>query len=184
MYCYRNNVLSDELIDSLNAKYARVLDTDLSSYDIWPKEATQDNSLPESFATNIEGAERMAIIDYLYSNADSPFYKDKRVRASRIAVQKLLDSGSIPVHTDTCVASMTLFLNKDNIGGGEFFWIDDDGFEHCVVPKYNKGIFTIAETSVTTLFHGVKQVTGHNRYTLQLFIWEHEKNNIEFGDNE
>ena len=170
MYLVQDNVLSTELVDRLHEKYARILDTDLSSYKIWPKEVTQDNSLPESFASNIEGVERINIITELYNNPDSPFYKNKMIRNGRIAIQKLLDGGSIPVHSDVCVGSLTLFLNKDIIQGGEFYWIDCNGAEHQVSPAYNRGVYTLADTVITTANHGVITVVGSNRYTLQMFV--------------
>jgi hypothetical protein len=170
MYLIQDNVLSIDLVDSLHEKYAKILDTDLSSYEIWPKETTQYGALPESFAANIEGSERINIITELYNNPSSPFYKNKMIRNGRIAIQKLVDGGSIPVHSDVCIGSLTLFLNKDEIQGGEFYWTDKDGNKHCVTPAYNRGVYTLADTVVTTASHGVNPVIGSNRYTLQMFV--------------
>ena len=170
MFVYVENVFSDEVINFLVDTYAKVLENDNSSYVVWPKEMTNNNTLPEAFSTTVSGADRIKVLNDLVNNQTLPFNDYKKIKSAQLAVQKLLPGCLIPEHNDKCIASLTVFLNKENVNGGEFVW-EDKGIEITVVPKYNCGVYALYNEGTVGNMHKVNKVSGDaTRYTLQMFI--------------
>ena len=166
MFTYTENVFNDRILHMLQSRFCRIKNTDNSSYEVWP---VGWRTLPEAFSENVTGGERIALILALASNQNLPFCRDKQLKFAQFAVQKMPTGCSIPLHKDTCKASLTVFLSND-VEGGEFVWLDNDA-EVAVVPKVNCGVHTYVDSTVEGAAHKTNPVTGTNtRYTLQMFL--------------
>lgn len=168
-YTVVNNILSDKALNILKP-YAELLPTDKSSYDVWPSEATLNNTAPECFTCDVLGKDRLEIIDELYNNETLPCYKKTWLKYCDIAIQKLPEGSFIPKHTDHCILSLTVFLSE--VGGGEFLWWDQHNNMHTVSTSFNTGIIANYESYVRGASHEVQKVTNGVRYTMQLFVFD------------
>ena len=166
MFTYTENVFNDRILYMLQSRFCRIKNTDSSSYKVWPEHW---RTLPEAFSETVAGGDRMALIMALASNQNLPFCRDERLKFAQFAVQKMPANCSIPLHTDTCKTSLTVFLS-DDVEGGEFVWLDNDA-EVAVVPKVNCGVYAYFDSIVEGADHKTNPVTGTNtRYTLQMFL--------------
>ena len=158
MFTYTENVFNDRILHMLQSRFCQIKNTDNSSYFA--------NFMKSE---NVTGGDRIALILALASNQNLPFCRDKQLKFAQFAVQKMPTGCSIPLHTDTCKASLTVFLSND-VEGGEFVWLDNDA-EVAVVPKVNCGVYTYVDSTVEGAAHKTNPVTGTNtRYTLQMFL--------------
>jgi len=186
-YTVIDNFLPVHVTDYLVNRYGdlnRI--TDLSSYDRWTDLVTQNKTLPECYINNIVGKEKFLFLDYVVNAPDSPYSQINPTlfNNSAIAIQKIPTTGWIPEHWDDCIASLTLFLNKEPIEGGDFVWRDAEGTEHVIQPKFNRAICAVfdkqlAETGSTkSFFHWTTPVKSEqHRISLQMFIYtDREKN--------
>jgi hypothetical protein len=175
MFRYIENVFDETILNRFYNKYFQILDSDLNSHDIWADSATKNKTLPECFTSNLTTQERYELIEYLYSTPTSPFHQDNRIRNCDVAIQKLLPNCSIPKHTDTCIGSMTVFMNKeyDTSNGGQFVWYDPEveKVSYSVIPKWNCAVWSYN----SGIEHEVTTVNQHNRITMQFFIWDNKK---------
>jgi hypothetical protein len=140
MTTYKENILSLDVIEHFD-QYCKLLPTDDSSNYSWKEEFTKASGRPECFSQQFEGDERFMIQNDLYTNPESPFYKDKRIRNTNVAIQKYPKGASILCHSDRNIGSFTIFLNKEwgPNDGGMLHWETDEG-DKCLLPKYNCGI--------------------------------------------
>jgi hypothetical protein len=169
MFTYTENVFNDRILYMLQSRFCRIKNTDNSSYEVWPKISTANHTLPKAFSETVTDGDRIALILALASNQNLPFCRDERLKFAQFAVQKMPANCSIPLHTDTCKASLTVFLSDDT-EGGEFVWLDNDA-EVAVVPKVNCGVYAYFDSIVEGATHKTNPVTGTNtRYTLQMFL--------------
>lgn len=169
MFTYTENIFNSKILQTLQSKFCEVKSNDKSSYEVWPTTITANCTLPKAFSETVEGGDRMALILAIASNHNLPFYKDDRLKFAQFAVQKMPVGCSIPNHTDTCKASLTVFLN-DNVEGGEFIWLDND-IEKPITPKVNCGIYSHFNSVTEGASHKTNTVIGTNtRYTLQMFL--------------
>ena len=158
MFTYTENVFNDRILHMLQRRFCQIKNTDNSSYFA--------NFMKSE---NVTGGDRIALILALASNQNLPFCRDKQLKFAQFAVQKMPTGCSIPLHTDTCKASLTVFLSND-VEGGEFVWLDNDA-EVAVVPKVNCGVYAYFDSTVEGAAHKTNPVTGTNtRYTLQMFL--------------
>lgn len=167
MYKITENFLSDKILDIIYNKYFNLSFNDLDSHLIWDKEMTGNNKLPKCYTSNMSTEDALIVQNFLYDSQTSPFYHNKNIRNAKMAVQKLLPGCLIPKHEDKCIASMTVFLNKDNNinEGGDFIWYDKD--QHVIKPKHNRAVWTLNSFNLT---HEVIKVINYYRVTLQIFI--------------
>lgn len=181
---YVTDVLSADLIEALIKKHCDIFNTDEKSHDTWDDRITNNKKLPIVYATQIIGKERTQIQFDLFNRAESPFYNIKDVKHCDVAIQKYPPNSELPFHLDTCIGSLTLFLNKhwEPSWGGEFIWKDTDGAVTKVSPCHNAGIYVLNETQQTGLDHGVCTITGPDiRYTLQVFMRKPGDVNIRYS---
>ena len=163
------NLFSSNTLNIIES-YAKLLPGDKSSYNVWPSEATNNNTAPECFTCDILGKDRLEIINELYNNSTLPCYKKSWLKDCDIAVQKLPIGGYIPKHTDHCIFSLTVFLSAPP--GGEFVWWDESNNEHVVTPKVNNAVIACYENFIRGASHEVRKVKDDVRFTLQLFVFD------------
>lgn len=175
-YIVVDNILSDKALKILGS-YAKLLPTDKSSYNVWPSEATNNNTAPECFTCDVLGSDRLEIINELYDNQSLPCYKKTWLKNCDIVVQKLPVGGFIPKHTDYCILSLTVFLSE--VKGGEFFWWDNNQNKHIVNSCYNRGIISCSDNYFRGLSHEVNIVEEGTRFTLQLFVFDKKNKTAE-----
>lgn len=168
MFTFTENVFSKGLLELIQSKYCTIKTTDNSSYNVWPAESTNNNTLPEAFSETVTDGVRMALILAIASNNQLPFSKDEGLKFAQFAVQKMPAGCSIPAHADTCKASLTVFLSE--VKGGEFIWLDN-GTEVSIAPKVNCGVYAYFDNVVEGAIHKTNPVEGiDTRYTLQMFL--------------
>lgn len=175
-YIVIKNILSDKALKILKP-YARLLPTDKSSYNVWPKKSTNNNTAPECFTCDVLGKDRLEIIDELYNNQTLPCYKKTWLKDCDIAVQKIPVGGFIPKHTDHCILSLTVFLS--DVKGGEFWWWDHNNDKHIVNSCYNTGIISYSENYSRGASHEVNVVEEGIRFTMQLFVFDKKDRTTE-----
>lgn len=175
-YIVVNNILSDKALKILEP-YAKLLPTDKSSYNVWPSQATNNNTNPECFTCDVLGGDRLEIINELYNNQSLPCYKKSWLRECDIAVQKIPAGGSLPKHTDYCILSLTVFLSE--VKGGEFCWWDQNNIKHVISTSYNTGIVSNSSNYSRGPSHEVNVVEEGTRFTLQLFVFDKKKKTAE-----
>lgn len=175
-YIVVKNILSDKALKILEP-YAKLLPTDKSSYDVWPGQATNNNTSPECFTCDVLGSDRLEIINELYNNQSLPCYKKTWLRDCDIAVQKIPVGGTIPKHTDHCILSLTVFLSE--VKGGEFWWWDHNNDKHIVNSCYNTGIISCADNYTRGASHEVNVVEEGTRFTMQLFVFDKKNKTAE-----
>lgn len=167
-----DNVLSDTTLAELE-KYCQIRPNDKSSYDVWPPESTRNCTLPKCFTNDLGIQDRMMVLYDLYKHKE---LKDAKLRTASFAVQKIPPGACIPTHTDQCVMSLTVFLNRDPLLGGEFIF--NDSIE--ITPKFNRGVYASFTKQEAGAPHQVNTVRGNvTRYTLQMFVWD--KDAVEKG---
>ena len=156
-------------------KHASVSDTDISSYDIWPTEVTEDDQAPECFTHNLTGKIRSMVLHDIFMNDQLPCYKQSWVKNADVAIQKIPHQGFITRHIDTCEFSLTVFLNTVH-HGGHFVWADEQNNEHYIKPVFNSGVYAYYETAIQGAQHEVLPVRSKQcRSTLQLFVFDKTK---------
>lgn len=188
-YTVIDNFLPASLVDYIVNRYGELNRiTDLSSYDRWTDLVTKNKTLPECYINNIVGKEKFLILDAAVQAPGSPYIQlnPTLFNNSAIAIQKIPTTGYIPEHWDDCVASLTLFLNKEPVKGGDFVWRDTEGTEHVIQPKYNRAICAVfdkqlAETGSTqSANHWTTPVESEqHRISLQMFIYTDREMNAD-----
>ena len=175
-YIVVDNIFSDKVLTILEP-YAKLLPSDKSSYNVWPAESTNNNTAPECFTCDVQGKDRLAVIDELYNNIKLPCYQKKWLKDCDIAVQKIPVGGFIPKHSDHCIFSLTVFLSE--VKGGEFYWWDEADEKHTIQSSYNTGIISYQDTFTGGFLHEVATVEQGVRFTLQLFVFDKKKQSKE-----
>ena len=172
-----DSVLSASSLKLLD-KHCCISESDISSYDIWPTDVTNDGNATECFTHNIQGQERSMILNDIYNNQDLPCYKKNWIRDADLAIQKIPQAGYITRHVDSCYFSLTVFLN-DVEQGGYFVWWDDNQDKHYIKPVRNQGIYAHYDKHSQGADHEVSVVNSPEvRYTLQLFVFDKTDENI------
>lgn len=173
-----DNIFSDRVLKILEP-YAKMLPTDKSSYNVWPKESTRNNTAPECFTCDILGKDRIEIINELFENPKLPCYKKVWLNNADIAVQKIPTGGFIDKHSDLCMFSLTVFLSK--VEGGQFVWWDEQSTKHIVETSVNKAVLACYNDFVRGAAHEVLPVESETRFTLQMFVFP--KHKIDYNKN-
>jgi len=167
------DVLSAECIEDIYSKYYQITESDESSHYAWDQGVTRNREIPAAYTTQILSRDRMMIANELYTRTSSPFYKMKSVIHCDIAAYKYPVGCWVPFHIDTCMASLTLFLNRDwtESQGGCFQWYDSENKLYAVVPRFNTGVSLVLAEQSTSPEHGVTVVCGaEHRFSLQIFM--------------
>lgn len=179
MFTYIENILPLSLAENIYKNHFEIKDTDISSYDHWESFSTGNRTLPQ---VHIEILSKNVVLDittHLYTDPKSPFYGDKLIRNTDGAVQKYPTDSILPMHRDSALYSMTIFLNKDWTAkdGGQFAWRDDEtDILHLVQPKFNCGVFYKGSMDTKSAYHGMpKNLSQKTRVGLQLFTWKPSK---------
>lgn len=166
-------MLSDASLRLLD-KHCYISEDDISSYEIWPTDVTQDGEATECYTHNIDAGERGMILTDIFNNSDLPCYKQNWLRNADLAIHKIPQTGCITRHADSCYFSLTVFLN-DVQQGGQFVWWDHNQDQHYIKPVRNQGVFAHYDQHGEGADHKVVPVYSPEvRYTLQLFVFDKE----------
>jgi Rps23 Pro-64 3,4-dihydroxylase Tpa1-like proline 4-hydroxylase len=176
MFEYIENVLPIELAEKIHANHFEINKSDKSSYDHWNSFSTCNNTLPEVYIELLPKNVVLDITTHLYNDPDSPFYGDKLIRNTDGAVQKYPSGSMLPMHRDSALYSVTIFLNKEWSAedGGQFIWQDEDtNILNVIQPKFNCGIFYKGSMDTKSPYHGMPvNLSQNTRVGLQLFTWK------------
>ena len=176
MFTYIENVLPIELAEKMYANHFEINESDLSSYEHWNNDSTANKTLPKVYIELLPKKVVLDITAHLYNDPNSPFYGDKLLRHTDGAVQKYPSGSMLPMHRDSALYSVTIFLNKEWSAeeGGQFVWQDlDTNILHVVQPKFNCGICYKGSMDTQSPFHGMPvNLSQNNRVGLQLFTWK------------
>lgn len=179
MFTYIENILPLALAEKIHKDHFEIKDTDKSSYDRWNDFSTGNKTLPEVYIEPLSKGVVLEITTHLYNDPNSPFYHDKLIRNTDGAVQKYPTGSILPMHRDSALYSITIFLNKDWTAedGGQFAWRDDEtNILQLVQPKFNCGVFYKGSMDTKSSYHGMPvNLSQKTRVGLQLFTWKPSK---------
>jgi hypothetical protein len=170
-----DSIFSDKVLKLLEP-YTKLLPTDKSSYDVWDPQATMNKTLTESFTCDVLGKDRMEIINELFENPELPCYKKTWLKKCDIAIHKVPPTSLLKKHKDVCRFSLTVFLSS--VEGGQFIWWDEEDNEYSVDPYPNKGIIACYDNFTQGAAHAVRPVISGIRYSLQLFVYPKDSNEV------
>lgn len=182
-FTFYENILSESLIEELHNYYCgNTLNLSAKQHGQhivdWFVASDARGVVPAT--VNLTSDHQMRILDELYSNEHLPLYKNKKMLRGLgfpMRINNFLPGGTLPPHTDTVWASLTLFLNKEwkEEWGGQFVWYKDEDTEQengiAYTPKYNCGMIDVYDDMTVGAMHRVLEVTHDiERCTVQAFF--------------
>ena len=173
MFNQYHNVLSDELLKELQAYYMR-----------------DDHEWRHRnfgrFFMYFTNEHHEAILEELYSNENTPLYRNKKMmRRHHMYLQRFIPGSWLPLHRERCYGVVTLYINPDenwneDNPGPKFIYYDTDDLNNLEEHKFSYDIPCNSATIFTTadpnsapqynMYHRVEyNESEHSRYALQMF---------------
>jgi Rps23 Pro-64 3,4-dihydroxylase Tpa1-like proline 4-hydroxylase len=185
-YQIAEHVLSEQLVQLITDQFYQISDLDESSHTAWDSRITGNGRITAAYTNQLQGRTKTLLLHELYSRAQSPFRQMKSVIHCDVAAYKYPPGCWLPFHIDTCIASLTIFLNTEwrVDQGGAFQWIDSTGQQHQIFPRFNTGVYLINQNQTTSPEHGVSMVSGfEHRFSLQIFLRKPGDVAIRYSDH-